>query len=166
MFKKCKYCGKLFDSNTKLRNYCSEECKELGYQVMHNSWRDRHADSVREQDRLRQQKKRSRDKEEREAVKKEHEAAAEARRAEITKKQRAAFLRSCESGDRFSLMLKAKQEHGNASLEYFKALQDYYLTCHPDVDVTVNGIPITEADFAYQVMDDLSEFGCITIKCK
>lgn len=165
MRRTCKICGKEFDANSPKSCYCSDECRRKGEKLVRKAWEMKVG--WKEKDAARHRAKTAA------ACKariEKNEQEREKIRQDFTKKQKeldAAFESKCQAGDKSALTLKALQEGGNRSTEYWKCyakkIIEYYENIGKTCSVTVNSISVYDECFPELVLQSLNEYGCFMI---
>ena len=162
MLKVCKYCGKPFVPSAHFRSYCSDECAELGKRQNRLQWIEK--TEYRKHDAEKHRQKRDQQRQYNDEISKEREKALEIEQEKRLKEIAASFNAKCEAGDPFSLMLKAKEESGNTSIEYWNAFQQYILSLGDSGDaVLVNGLSVYDDDFSERVSESIRELKSVKI---
>lgn len=166
MLKKCKYCGREFDPKGTSRVYCCPECQRQGAYEMRRQWVER--TGFREKDAQRHRERNA-------AALAARNQEDEAKRQKLLEEQNrkaaeleADFEKKCQEGDPYSLMLKALQNGGNCTVEYWRAYQNYicsltYLT-EQHKDILVDRKSVYDADFPEEVVKTISEIGFVRIE--
>ena len=155
-FKKiCPVCGRSFETNNELYQYCGPECRRSA----RRAW-----------DRERKRKERESASIRRRVAREPFEQARRAEAEERSARSREDFERRCAEGDPHALLIREKGEHGTHSHRYWELFAECSIeeaeTARKTSRTTVNGISVYEDDFAGLVMESIRERGQIIIESR